>query len=104
MIYVWDEEAGTVVPKGSRPPKGPGKPYNDEQPPTQSMADGKVYTSKAAMRRSYLASGNPQGIHYTEVGNDPGRFRDRPQPQADRQGIRDAIGKAQARFNRGERH
>lgn len=37
--------------------------------PTQSMADGKYYTSKAAMRESYKASGNPQGVDYVEVGN-----------------------------------
>lgn len=34
----------------------------------QSMADGKHYDSKAAMRHSY--KDNPQGIRYTEVGDD----------------------------------
>jgi hypothetical protein len=74
----------------------------DEMPPTRSMADGKVYTSKSALRQSYKASGNPQGITYTEVGNDPARFKERPQPKADEKGIKDAVDKAFARIRRGE--
>lgn len=77
--------------------------YNDEQPPTRSMADGKVYTSKSAMRRSYRASGNPQGVHYDEVGNDPARFRQPTPAKPDERGIKDAVDRAFARFERGER-
>lgn len=42
----------------------------DEQEPTLSMADGKMYTSKSAMRASYKPSGNPQGASFVEVGDD----------------------------------
>jgi len=35
-----------------------------------SGADGKQYTSKAALRATYKASGNPRGIEFTEVGNE----------------------------------
>jgi hypothetical protein len=34
----------------------------------QSMADGKWYDSKSALRRSYTADGNPQGRDYQEIG------------------------------------
>lgn len=43
---------------------------SDEQEPTLSMADGKMYTSKSAMRASYKPSGNPQGASFVEVGDD----------------------------------
>lgn len=58
------------------PPRYPGQicmpriDTSDSQEPTMSMADGKMYTSKAAMRESYKASGNPQGETYVEVGDD----------------------------------
>ncbi len=41
----------------------------DSIEPTQSMADGKFYTSKTALRRTYRPEGNPQGVEYIEVGN-----------------------------------
>lgn len=43
---------------------------SDTMEPTQSMADGRFYTSKAAMRATYKPSGNPQGVSYAEVGNE----------------------------------
>lgn len=70
--------------------------------PVQSMADGRYYTSKAAIRASYKASGNPQGVEYTEVGNDAGRFRERPQPRTDEKAINDSLNKAIARVEAGE--
>jgi hypothetical protein len=73
---------------------------SDEMPPTRSMADGKWYTSKSAMRRSYRASGNPQGLNYDEVGNDPARFREKPRPGPDRKAIHEAIERAKARHGR----
>lgn len=42
----------------------------DEQEPIMSMADGKMYTSKAKMRESYKPGGNPQGATFVEVGDD----------------------------------
>lgn len=38
--------------------------------PLYSGADGKQYTSKSALRATYKASGNPQGVEYIEVGDD----------------------------------
>jgi hypothetical protein len=38
--------------------------------PVMSMADGKEYASKSALRATYKAGGNPQGIDYVEVGNE----------------------------------
>lgn len=36
--------------------------------PVLSHADGKFYTDKAALERSYRASNNPQGVNYECVG------------------------------------
>lgn len=104
-VYVYDHETGKVVPKGTETrARGPGKPVNDELPEAvQSMADGRFYTSRARLRRSYLSSGNPQGVTYTEVGNDPARFRPPPPVRPDVQGVHSAIEKARARYARGER-
>ena len=71
--------------------------------PVRSMADGRLYTSKSALRRSYRASGNPQGVTYTEVGNDPTRLRPPEKPGPDRKGIADSIERGIARYARGER-
>lgn len=38
--------------------------------PVQSAADGKYYSTKAALARSHRASGNPHGIDFIELGND----------------------------------
>lgn len=71
--------------------------------PVQSMADGKWYSSKTAIRETYKPSGNPQGVQYTEIGSDPAWKRmDRPQPKPDTEGVKQAIEKAVARVNRGE--
>lgn len=43
---------------------------SDEQPALMSYADGKMYTSKAAMRESYKPGGNPQGATFVEIGDD----------------------------------
>lgn len=71
--------------------------------PTQSMADGQFYTSKTALRRTYRADGNPQGVDYVEVGNDQ-----RPHEQKRGNIVRnkakstEAIQKAMATADRGE--
>lgn len=38
--------------------------------PVQSAADGKWYSTKAALSRSHRASGNPHGIDFIELGNE----------------------------------
>lgn len=69
----------------------------DTMPETQSMLDGKFYTSKSALRATYRAAG------VTEVGNDPARLKKQPKQKPDRTSIKTAVEKATARFNRGER-
>lgn len=38
--------------------------------PVQSAADGKWYSTPAALSRSHRASGNPHGIDFIELGNE----------------------------------
>lgn len=54
-----------------------------------SQVDGRIYDSKAALRRSYKAKG------YVEVGNDwLNKDFHKPEPKVDRKAIRDSVGKA----------
>lgn len=55
----------------------------------KSMVDGRIYTSKAALRRSYRENG------YIEVGNEEQKPPKKTPP--DRKGIREAVRKAAAR-------
>lgn len=55
----------------------------------KSMVDGKIYTSKAALRQSYRSKG------YIEVGNEP--LNPPPKPKPDRKAISESVGKAFAR-------
>lgn len=92
------------VPEPREPRSDLPCPYaiTDTIEPTQSMADGRFYTSKAALRATYRPSGNPQGNSYVEVGNEP--LPDvRPVPKIDEKGIDAALNKAVSRFERGER-
>jgi hypothetical protein len=75
---------------------------SDEMAPTQSMLDGKYYTSKAALRRTYRPSGNAEGAHFAEVGNDPSLLRPRKKPTPDRRAIQASVGKAFARAGFGD--
>lgn len=75
----------------------------DSIEPTQSMADGQTYTSKAALRRTYRADGNPQGKEYVEVGNDQTpREQKSGVVKRDQQAIRNTAERAIAAVNRGE--
>lgn len=65
----------------------------DSQEPLVSMADGKTYTSKAAMRESYKAANNPQGVNYIEVGHET-RAKPQVKPKPDRKAIKDAVERA----------
>lgn len=72
--------------------------------PVQSMADGKYYTSKAALRATYKPSGNPQGKSYVEVGNEYEKTPYvKPEPKIDTKAIDTALEKAVARYQAGER-
>lgn len=87
--------------KPQRPPARSDLPcplvITDEMTPVQSMLDGKLYSSKSALRATYKRAG------VTEVGNDPARFKTRSKQQPDRKQIKTTLEKAEARFNRGER-
>lgn len=61
--------------------------------PLQSGADGNFYTSRAALRATYRADGNPRGIEFTEVGNDMAPVRQGPVETSDK-GIDESIQKA----------
>ena len=74
---------------------------SDAMEPAQSMADGKVYTSKAAIRATYKPSGNPAGESFVEVGNDPAMLKTKPKPKPDRQAVKAAVGKAFSRAGLG---
>lgn len=71
--------------------------------PLQSMADGKWYTSKSALRSTYLPSGNPHGKRFVEVGTEYDKPDYRPpDPKIDDQGITQALQKAMARVQSGD--
>lgn len=83
-----------------RKPRGTGKradfptpmTIRDFDDPVQSMADGKWYSSKAALARSHKASGNPHGQDFVELGNEKQEFREyTPDKATERNTIRKAI-------------
>ncbi len=55
----------------------------------QNQVDGKIYTSKAALRQSYRANG------YVEVGNEELKVKRTVKP--DRKAIKDSVRRAAAR-------
>lgn len=59
-------------------------------PAVQSMLDGKMYDSKAALRATYKAAG------VTEVGNDPAIMSPKPfkKPRPKRSEIKASVAKA----------
>jgi hypothetical protein len=58
----------------------------------QGQHDGKIYTSKALLRRSYREQG------YVEVGNEwLNKEFSKPKPKVDRKAIRESVAKAKAR-------
>lgn len=102
--YAWQDMGdGRSVfrPVAAPPPKRSAlsAPHivSDTMPETQSMATGKFHTSKSGLRAEYKRLGK------TELGNDPARLRPKPRQAPDRKGINEAVGKAVARFKRGER-
>lgn len=60
-----------------------------DQIEVKSMVDGKIYTSKSALRASYRAKG------YIEVGNEEQKIP--PKPKPDRKAIRDSVRRAASR-------
>ena len=66
----------------------------DRIEPVQSQADGKMYDSLSALRKTYRADGNPQGISYQEVGNED--LTKMPTPVRDPKKAMDAIERAES--------
>ena len=77
---------------------------SDSTEPLVSMADGKTYTSKRAMRESYKAANNPRGQDFIEVGDAPEYITPslRKPMEPKKEDFQVAIEKAEAAINRGE--
>lgn len=69
--------------------------------PVRSMADGRVYDSMSALRRSYRADGNPQGQEYIEVGDAPLKGPP-PVKHPTKAELNDLLHKVEAMHSRGE--
>lgn len=76
---------------------------SDEMPPVRSGADGKLYTSKSAIRRSYKPSGNPQGIRFVELGNNHADGPGRPTQPDTSAAVHASLERALSRYSAGER-
>ncbi len=72
----------------------------DFDEPVQSMADGKMYTSKRALSRSARAAHNPHGQDFIELGNESMPWVEH---QADEKQLRDDIRAAKADLDAGWR-
>ncbi len=66
------------------------------------MADGKMYDSLSALRRTYRADGNPQGEEYIEIGNQEIRQTPPERKKLDKAEVATIVDKAQAAISRGE--
>lgn len=99
-----NQETGEVEPFNRNGPVClPQLMRGDEQEPIVSMADGKVYTSKALMRESYKASNNPQGVNYIEVGDDTKYLNHKHEYlKQSKKDVAESVEKAEAAIARGE--
>lgn len=68
---------------------------SDYMPPTQSMADGRIYDSKSGISAATRRAG------LRELGTD--KLPPRSRPKIDRHQVKETIERATARFERGER-
>ena len=102
--WIWDERRGELVPADEyqrQPVQRSSLPmpmvaFDTIEGGVESMVDGKIYTSKSALRRSYKAAG------VVEVGNDPQRFAKKERPKINRKKVKESLEKAAARVNRGD--
>lgn len=103
--WIWDDRINQLVEASEyrrSPPKRSELPApmiigDTMEEGVQSQLDGKIYTSKSQLRKTYKQAG------VTEVGNDPARLKPFKKPRPDRKQIRTSVEKAAARFSRGER-
>lgn len=104
MKYAWIDigDGRSVYRRIDEQPQGPRSSLpcpmvmTDTMPETQSMLDGKYYTSKAKLRETYRQAG------VVEVGNDAQRLM-KVKPSPDKKTIREAIRKAAAEHSMGRR-
>lgn len=61
----------TKSPRGIRSDLAAPRIVRPFDKPVQSMANGKWYDNPADLAKSHKASGNPHGIDFVEVGNEP---------------------------------
>ena len=89
----WPPECVTSSPDRRSDLAGPMLIRDEMDRPLQSMADGRMYTSKSAMRAGYKAHG------FTEVGDDKRYTKPSSpkKPKADRKAIEASVGKAMSR-------
>ncbi len=89
-LDAWPSECVKETPDRRSHLSGPMLIRDEMDRPLQSMADGKYYTSKSAMRAEYKARG------FTEVGDDKAYTNPKPKkaPKVDRKAIRDSVDKA----------
>jgi hypothetical protein len=97
--WIWDAGEGRLIPAAEFHVKHASRARSalptpmlipDHMDPVQSMLDGKLYDSKAALRATYRAAG------VEEVGNDSSVMAPKPykKPRPDRKEIRAAVRKA----------
>jgi hypothetical protein len=72
----------------------------DSMDDIQSMADGRIYDSKSALRKSYTADGNPQGRDYQEIGGT--EIEPAGRASVDKKAVRDAVDKAMHQVETGQ--
>lgn len=97
-----DQHTGHIEPFSyDAPPCLPRIDTSDDHEAIMSYADGKMYTSKAAMRQSYRANGNPQGVEYAEVGTDQSHKKPAPKKKADPDAIKSSVERAVADLEKG---
>lgn len=92
----WPSECYVIVERASSDTLACPMFISDTIEPLQSMADGKTYSSKSALRNTYKPSGNPDGISYVEMGNE------KPKPikkdtDSHSKSVRDSVAMARAR-------
>lgn len=64
----------------------------DFDEPVQSMADGKWYTSKRALARTFHAAHNPHGEDFIELGTEKTDWQEyEPDPAETRRAIAEAV-------------
>ena len=85
--WKWDDEQKKLVPYYGEPIRHAHGIVTDECQ-VKSMADGKIYTSKSALRRSYKRLG------FVEVGNEKSWDKPRERPANYEKELQDELGRA----------